>query len=74
MSELIKVDGVGDYSVSVTCPNEDCQHEFYATDNDDDNVVTDAMFTNTMDSCTDMQIEMMCPECECEFILDSIVY
>jgi len=72
MSEQIKVEGVGDYSVSVTCPK--CDHEFKATDNDDDNVVTDAMFENTHDSCTDMQIEMMCPECECEFILDSIAY
>lgn len=74
MGDKIKVEGCADYSVSVTCPNEACLHHFDATDNDDDSTVTNAMFENTSDSCADMQIDMMCPKCECEFILDSIVY
>jgi hypothetical protein len=68
----MKVEGVGDFSVSVTCPN--CVHSFDATDNDDEYIVTGAMFTNTAESCSDMDIDMICPNCDCEFTLDSITY
>lgn len=67
-----KVYGAESYCVQVECP--ECLHSFDATDNDDDNCVTSAMFENTSESCTDMDIEIVCPDCGCELILDELTY
>ena len=70
--KMEKVIGNASYDVIVCCPV--CDHGFSAIDNDCDYAVCQAMFENTHESCTDMQIEMVCPECDCEFVLDSLEY
>lgn len=67
-----KVIGNAKYSVYVTCLNCGCY--FDVIDQDDDSLVCDAMFTNTDESCTDMDIEIVCPECDAEMILDKLEY
>jgi hypothetical protein len=72
MSDLIKVTGAANHTVGVECPH--CKHFFDATDDQHDHEVTNAMFENTAESCTNMNIEMFCSECDGEFILDELVY
>lgn len=73
--KLKKVSGYPDYSISVTCPH--CNHEFDAAKVESEfgeSGLTDAMFANTTESCTDMDYEIECPECEKEFIIDKLEY
>ena len=67
-----KVIGFASYDVIVECP--ECKHKFSAIENDDENTITKAMFKNTNDSCNDMDITLVCHECDSEFILDSLDY
>ena len=43
-------------------------------DCENDYIVSNAIYQYTTESCTDMGIECECPECEHEFILDSVEY
>ena len=67
-----KVAGIADYSVYVECPA--CGAGFNTIDKDDDNEITGKMFENTVESCTDMDVLIACPHCDCEFILNEIEY
>lgn len=67
-----KVIGIATYDVIVECPN--CEHKVSAVDYDFDSEVTDAMFKNTLASCTNMGIEIGCPKCNYVFILDELEY
>lgn len=67
-----KVIGNPSYRVDVECP--ECGRTFNATEDDDESYIVEAMFKNTQESCTNMDIEIYCKDCGCEFILDELVY
>ena len=72
-----KVIGTPSYDIYVTCPNEDCNHYFDIIEQDQtdgDYLATEAMFTNTTESCTNMDLVFVCPKCDEDFILDSLEY
>ena len=71
---MIKVKGQVDFSVTVECP--ECGHSFDATDNDDDNAVTNSLFdaNHVKDAWGNLKIELTCAECDCEFELDELEY
>ena len=69
-----KVIGYADYSVEVTCPVCGDSFDLIGAENDDDNAVTRPMFENTTKSCTNMDIDIVCPGCESELTLDKIEY
>ncbi len=73
MSESkVKVVGIASYSVDVDCP--DCGYQFNCAEQSSECEVTAAMFKNTTESCTNMDIELACPKCGKEFTLDKIEY
>ena len=69
-----KVRGTASYEVIVTCTK--CGEDFDTIEQDQeaDGEITTAMFENTVKSCSDMDIRISCPSCDCEMILDSIRY
>ena len=69
-----KVKGSVDFSVAVECP--ECGNSFDAIDNDDDNVVTSPLFdaNYVKGAWENLQIELTCAECDCEFELDELEY
>ena len=69
-----KVTGYADYSVNITCPTCGDTFDVIGTENDDDSVVTKPMFENTTKSCTNMDIQIVCPSCDSELILDKLEY
>lgn len=68
------VTGYANYSVDITCPDCGCTFDVIWTENDDDNAVTNPMFENTTESCTNMNVEIACPSCDAELILDNLEY
>lgn len=67
-----KVIGIATYDVIVKCPS--CGHKVSAIAQDFDSEVTNAMFKNTLASCTNIGIEIECPKCIYVFILDELEY
>lgn len=67
-----KVIGNAEYSVHITCSK--CGAYFDVIEQDDNGVITEAMFHNTDESCTNMNIDVVCPECYHEMVLDRLEY
>lgn len=67
-----KVTGTPSYEVNVYCP--ECDFWFDAIEQEDDSEITIAMFGNTTETCTNMDIHLVCPRCDCEMILDKLEY
>ena len=68
-----KVKGQVYSRVDVECPN--CGYSFDAIDDDCDNVIVDTLFDNTTSvAWEDLQINLVCSECDHEFELDSLEY
>lgn len=67
-----KVTGIADYQVLVNCP--DCGFEFNAIQQEDDSEITSKMFENTIQSCTNMKVHLVCPKCDSEMLLDKLEY
>ncbi len=69
-----KVLGYATVEVNVGCPNCGKSFDVLSGNNDDDNIVSDALYENTTKSCTDIGYQLSCPDCDLEFELDEIVY
>ena len=67
---------VGNISVEVwvTCPECGEYYDLIHEDGDQDYVLYDAIFTNTTESCTNLELEYVCPKCDKEFVLDKMEY
>ena len=59
-----------DWSLHVECPK--CHEETDISANDDDSVVTNAIFHNVWDNLKGY--EVTCPHCKHEFELDNVEY
>lgn len=73
---MVKVKGFAEIGVWVDCPK--CNHYFDVIHFEDkyfgESETRDRLFTNTTESCTNINKEVECPKCDHEFILDSIEY
>ena len=71
-----KVNATADVSAWVDCPH--CKHYFdiieYEYKYYGESEVSDNLYENTTVSCTDMGVEVSCPECDGDFIIDNLEY
>lgn len=71
-----KVDATADVSAWVECPY--CEHYFdvisYESEHYGDSEISDNLYDNTTEACTNMDVRVGCPECAVDFIVDMLEY